>query len=124
MKLRATLLSRVRARFEREGVLEVDTPALSCAATTSPHLASFASRYYGPGVRQGARLYLHTSPEFPMKRLLAAGSESIYQICKVFRDGEDDALQPRIHAAGMVPDPLRPPRPDERGREAANRDPR
>ncbi|MGB5473228.1 MAG: EF-P lysine aminoacylase EpmA [Gammaproteobacteria bacterium] len=88
LKLRATLLSRVRAWFEREGVLEVDTPALSCAATTSPHLASFACRYYGPGVRQGTRLYLHTSPEFPMKRLLAAGSESIYQICKVFRDGE------------------------------------
>jgi len=79
----------MRAWFEREGVLEVDTPVLSCATTTSPHLASFASRYCGPGMHHGATVYLHTSPEFPMKRLLAAGSGSIYQICKVFRDGEN-----------------------------------
>jgi lysyl-tRNA synthetase class 2 len=88
LRLRATLLARLRAWFEREEVLEVDTPALSCAAATSPQLASFTSRYHGPGARHDALLYLHTSPEFPMKRLLAAGSGSIYQICKVFRDGE------------------------------------
>jgi lysyl-tRNA synthetase class 2 len=88
LQLKAMLLRRIRAWFEREEVLEVDTPALSRAAATSPQLASFASRYHGPGTCHGATLYLHTSPEFPMKRLLAAGSGSIYQICKVFRDGE------------------------------------
>jgi len=82
------LLARVRAYFEREGVLEVDTPALSRAATTAPHLESFTCLYHGPGAQHGRTLYLHTSPEFPMKRLLAAGSGSIYQVCKVFRDGE------------------------------------
>ncbi|MHB1142143.1 MAG: EF-P lysine aminoacylase EpmA [Sulfuricaulis sp.] len=88
LKLRARLLERTRAFFSARGVLEVETPALSGAATTDPALASFATRYTGPRFPQGQTLYLHTSPEFPMKRLLAAGSGSIYQICKVFRDGE------------------------------------
>ena len=88
LQLRATLLARVRAFFSRHDVLEVDTPALSRAAVTDPALLSFQTRYHGPGAAAGAMLYLHTSPEFPMKRLLAAGSGSIYQICKVFRDGE------------------------------------
>ena len=88
LKLRARLLERTRAFFFTRGVLEVETPVLSGAATTDPALASFATRYTGPRFPQGQTLYLHTSPEFPMKRLLAAGSGSIYQICKVFRDGE------------------------------------
>jgi lysyl-tRNA synthetase class 2 len=91
LKLRATLLARIRRYFESEQVLEVDTPALSCAAVTDPQLESFRTRYHGPGERHGRTLYLHTSPEFPMKRLLAAGSGSIYQVCKVFRDGEAGA---------------------------------
>jgi lysyl-tRNA synthetase class 2 len=69
-------------------VLEVETPMLSAAATTDPHLTSFATVYSGPGPRHGQTLYLQTSPEFPMKRLLAAGSGCIYQIARVFRDGE------------------------------------
>jgi lysyl-tRNA synthetase class 2 len=88
LRLRAGLLARVRAFFTARGVLEVETPALSAAAVTDPHLASFAVRYTGPGPRHGQPLYLHTSPEFPMKRLLAAGSGCIYQIARVFRDGE------------------------------------
>jgi lysyl-tRNA synthetase class 2 len=81
------LLTRIRSFFADRGVLEVDTPALSRASGTDPALESFSTVYNGPGPA-GARLYLHTSPEFPMKRLLAAGSGSIYQLCKVFRDGE------------------------------------
>lgn len=88
LKLRARMLARIRAFFSERGVLEVETPILSRAATTDPALASFAARYTGPLFPHGQTLYLHTSPEFPMKRLLAAGSGSIYQICKVFRDGE------------------------------------
>jgi lysyl-tRNA synthetase class 2 len=88
LQLRATLLSRLRAFFSKHDVLEVDTPALSCAAATDPALLSFQTRYHGPGAAAGKTIYLHTSPEFPMKRLLAAGSGSIYQVCKVFRDGE------------------------------------
>jgi elongation factor P--(R)-beta-lysine ligase len=86
------MLQRVRAFFAEQDVLEVETPILSSAATTDVHLASLATRYHGPGAPKGRALYLHTSPEFPMKRLLAAGSGSIYQICKVFRDGESGRL--------------------------------
>ena len=88
LRLRADLLAQTRAFFAVRGVLEVETPTLSAAAITDPHLHSFATFYSGPGSRYGQNLYLHTSPEFPMKRLLAAGSGSIYQMAKVFRDGE------------------------------------
>lgn len=79
---RAQLLARMRAYFAHAGVLEVETPALSQAATADPRLHSLQTML-GSQPR-----YLHTSPEFPMKRLLAAGSGSIYQICKVFRADE------------------------------------
>jgi lysyl-tRNA synthetase class 2 len=88
LRLRARVLARVRDYFAQAGVLEVDTPVLSSAGATDPALHSFRTRYHGPGPLHGSSLYLHTSPEFPMKRLLAAGSGSIYQVCKVFRDGE------------------------------------
>lgn len=83
------MLERIRAFFSARGVLEVETPALSRAATPDPNLASFTASYHGPAP---CALYLHTSPEFPMKRLLAAGAGSIYQIGKVFRDGEAGRL--------------------------------
>lgn len=85
LKLRAQILARIREFFAQRAVLEVETPVLASAATTDPNLHSFATRYADPPDRP---LYLHTSPELFMKRLLAAGSGSIYQICKVFRDGE------------------------------------
>ncbi|MBI3545364.1 MAG: EF-P lysine aminoacylase GenX [Gammaproteobacteria bacterium] len=92
LKLRAQMLQSIRAFFSQRDVLEVETPILSAAATTDPALASFTTRYTGPLFAQGKTFYLHTSPEFPMKRLLAAGVGSIYQICKVFRDGESGRL--------------------------------
>ncbi|MDE2090086.1 MAG: EF-P lysine aminoacylase GenX, partial [Gammaproteobacteria bacterium] len=92
LRLRARVVARIRLFFARHGVLEVDTPALSAAVATDPHLHSFTTVYTGPGAPRGRTLYLHTSPEFPMKRLLAAGAGSIFQLCKVFRDGEAGRL--------------------------------
>ena len=92
LKLRARMLERIRAYFAEHGVLEVETPILSAATTTEPALSSFVTRYTGPVYPQGQNFYLHTSPESPMKRMLTAGSGPIYQISKVFRDGETGHL--------------------------------
>ncbi len=88
LRRRAALLARLRTFFAERGVLEVETPLLSSAASTDPQIESFSTIYSGPGAPTGQTLYLHTSPEFAMKRLLAAGCGPIYQICKVFRQGE------------------------------------
>jgi len=92
LQLRARIVSRLRAFLDNQGVLEVETPLLSHCAATDVHLRSLTTRYTGPGAPGGRTLYLHTSPEYPMKRLLAAGSGSIYQLCKAFRDGESGRL--------------------------------
>jgi lysyl-tRNA synthetase class 2 len=76
------MLQDIRAFFAQRGVLEVETPLLSSACTTDPHLHSFITLY-----RQ-QQLYLNTSPEYFMKRLLAAHGQAIYQVCKSFRDDE------------------------------------
>ena len=82
IQLRATLNAYLREFFAQRFVMEVETPALSKAAVDDANLHPVVAQACGNPV------YLHTSPEYPMKRLLAAGSGDIYQICKVFRDGE------------------------------------
>jgi len=85
---RAQILQTIRDFFAKRKVLEVETPLLSAATITAPVLQSFSTRYTGPGSVDGKTLYLQTSPEFAMKRLLAAGMGPIYQICKAFRNDE------------------------------------
>ena len=90
LKRRAQLYSDVRRFFSAREVLEVQTPVLSHAAPTAPYLDSFFTQFkHG---NQQTDLYLQTSPEFAMKRLLAAGSGPIFQICPVFRNGEAGRL--------------------------------
>lgn len=88
IRARAELYAGIREFFRHAGVLEVETPILSRAAVTDPALASLSTRIGIAGFGPRRPLYLQTSPEFAMKRLLAAGIGPIYQICKVFRDAE------------------------------------
>jgi len=89
---RAAMLADLRRYFAAAGVLEVETPLACSSAGTDPALQPLRARYAGPVFPQGTDLYLQTSPEFGMKRLLAAGAGSIYQICKAFRNGEAGRL--------------------------------
>jgi len=84
LQRRAALLACVRHFFAERRVLEVETPVLSAAAVSDPQIESLATDVAGIE----CRYYMSTSPEYAMKRLLAAGSGDIYQVCKVFRDAE------------------------------------
>lgn len=94
LKKRASIIQTIRQFFISRELLEVETPALSQSGVTDPHLFCFKSYFVGADIEaknieaQGVPLYLQTSPEFHMKRLLAAGSGSIFQISKAFRNEE------------------------------------
>jgi len=88
LRARAKVLAQIRHFFAERNVLEVETPVLSRCAVSDPFIDSLEVSFgFQPGV-EDERLYLQTSPEYAMKRLLAAGSGDIYQMAKVFRNGE------------------------------------
>ena len=89
LKLRASVLAEIRRFFAEREVMEVETPLLGTSTVTDVHLQSFEVR---PHDLSEPPLFLQTSPEYAMKRLLAAGSGPIYQIAKAFRSGERSRL--------------------------------
>ncbi len=84
LRARAALLAAVRAFFAEAGVMEVETQVLDLFGTTDPNIPSLTTTVHCGG--RALTCHLHTSPEFQMKCLLAAGSGPIYQIARVFRD--------------------------------------
>jgi lysyl-tRNA synthetase class 2 len=88
LQKRAQLLQTLRAFFYGRGVMEVDTPILSAGTVPDVHLRALSTLVQVPGERDKQRFYLHTSPEYPMKRLLCLGSGDIFYLGKVFRDGD------------------------------------
>jgi lysyl-tRNA synthetase class 2 len=85
IRKRAAILWQIRDFMDRYDILEVDTPILSHFAVSDPYIQSLKTANV---FEKETPLYMQTSPEFCMKRLLAAGTESIYQIAHVFRDEE------------------------------------
>ena len=94
LRLRAAMLRRLREFFDARGFLEVETPLLSADTVIDRHLDPIAVTLpTDPRLpAEGKCFYLQTSPEFAMKRLLAAGAEAIYQITHAFRAGEQGRL--------------------------------
>lgn len=92
LRERARIGAAIRGFFAERGVLEVDTPCLAASGGLEPNLQSLAVAYEGLTAPPGGRFWLQSSPEHAMKRLLAAGAGSIYQITHAFRGGERGRL--------------------------------
>jgi lysyl-tRNA synthetase class 2 len=85
---RERCLRALRAYFQGHGFLEVNTPSLQISPGLEPHLQAFQTTLTEPVGRRARKLYLHTSPEFAMKKLLASGLEKIFQVAQVYRNRE------------------------------------
>ena len=94
LERRMALLRSVRAWFDGQGFFEVETPALQVCPVMDTHVHAIKADVRGIDLQHDRTLYLHTSPEFAMKKLLVAGVPKLYQICHVFRDAEGS----RLHA--------------------------
>lgn len=91
LKARGAITAATRRFFAAEGFSEVETAALQVSGGNETHLSAFSTELiHGDGAR--GRLYLHTSPEFSCKKLLAAGEERIFTLARVFRNRERSAL--------------------------------
>jgi len=88
LKLRARLNACIREFFAQRNVTEVETPVLSRAGNTDPNIASFSLEFSGRTDGAPRTRWLRTSPEYPLKRLLATGFGDCYELGRVFRDGE------------------------------------
>ena len=88
LELRGRLTAATRAFFADRDFLEVETPALQISPGLEPHLMAFATELVSADQQSARPFYLHTSPEFAMKKLLAAGLPRIFQLAHVFRNGE------------------------------------
>ena len=88
IRLRAALNALFRLYFAERDVLEVETPILSEAGNTEPNIESFTTTFTGHADAGSRTRWMRTSPEFPLKRLLAAGVGDCYELGRVFRNGE------------------------------------
>ena len=88
LRLRAAVNALFRLYFAERDVLEVETPILSEAGNTEPNIESFTTTFTGHSDAGSRTRWMRTSPEFPLKRLLAAGVGDCYELGRVFRNGE------------------------------------
>lgn len=95
LRKRMGLLKEIRAYFDGQEFWEVETPILQVCPVMDTHIHAFKTDILGLDLKKERELYLHTSPEFAMKKLMVAGIPNLYQICHVFRNGEGS----RLHSA-------------------------
>ncbi|MEO5335884.1 MAG: EF-P lysine aminoacylase EpmA [Magnetospirillum sp. WYHS-4] len=88
---RGRAVAAIRRFFEERDFLEVETPCLQVSPGLEPHLKAFSTRLEEPFTGDVAELWLHTSPEFAMKKLLVAGMPRLFQMARCFRNGERSA---------------------------------
>ena len=91
LRQRGRILAATRGFFAAAGYVEVETPALQVSPGIEPHLKAFATVLHDPGAGAARPRYLHTSPEFAMKKLVAGGMTRIWQLAHAYRDGERSA---------------------------------
>ncbi len=86
------LIKALRGFFDTQGFWEVETPILQVCPTMDTHIHALAANLQAPDLKTAKTLYLQTSPELAMKKLMVAGIPKQYQLCKTFRNGEDSPL--------------------------------
>ncbi len=92
LAVRRALRAVVREYFENQGFWEVETPILQACPTFETHIHAFETTLLGVDLQPQGPRYLHTSPEYAMKKFLVAGVEAMYQLCPVYRNGEGSRL--------------------------------
>jgi len=92
LKMRMEMMRAIRLFFDAQGFYEVETPLLQVCPTVDVHLHGFETKLLETDLKTAHRRFLQTSPELDMKKLLVAGVPKLYQICKVFRNGEGSRL--------------------------------
>lgn len=92
LDIRSKVIKTIRRYFDDHDFMEVQTPALQVAPGMEPHLKAFQTTLLSADQSRTQELYLHTSPEFAMKKLLVAGLPRIYQICHCYRNAEGSSL--------------------------------
>jgi lysyl-tRNA synthetase class 2 len=92
LEARGRIVAALRGFFAARGFVEVETPALQVSPGIEPHLRPFATSLEDPLGGAPRAMYLHTSPEYAMKKLLAGGVPRLFQLARVFRNGERSAL--------------------------------
>jgi lysyl-tRNA synthetase class 2 len=95
LEKRMALIRAVRSYFDTRGFLEVETPILQVSPVMDTHILALKTDLKGIDKQYEKTLYLHTSPEFAMKKLMVAGVRDLYQICHVFRNGDHSRLHSR-----------------------------
>ena len=92
LEARQRVIASMRGYFAAQDFAEVETPILQCMPGGEVHLQAFATELKGPRGEAAQKLYLHTSPEIAMKKLLVAGVPRLYQLAHAFRNGEQSSL--------------------------------